>query len=137
MNITQAQYEYALRRIDELLPLVCEDNSDYNPNDPNEIELLIVSDVVERYENEHFPITPPTIGEIISDALEDANMTGKELAQKLGVSPSRISDFINDKAEPSLKVMCRMCSFLDIKPVEIVEAMNAHVKQEDAVAEIA
>lgn len=129
MKVSKDNYEYAQSRIDALLPLV---NDDTPMDDPLMKELMLVTDIVEAYEDEHVYIPVPTVGQIIADALEDANMTGKELAQKLGVSPSRISDFINDKAEPSLKIMCRMCSILDIKPVEIVEAMNAHVQQEIA-----
>lgn len=47
MEISKQQYEYALNRIEELLPLV----TDEAPlSDVNAIELTIVSDVVEAYE---------------------------------------------------------------------------------------
>ena len=53
MKITEQEYEAALKRIDELLLLV----TDYTPeDDPNLIELLKVSDIVEEYEDEHYPI---------------------------------------------------------------------------------
>ncbi|MBD5258080.1 MAG: hypothetical protein HDS52_05275 [Barnesiella sp.] len=52
-DISEKQYEYALDRIEELLPLV----SDETPSDDkNAIELAIVSDVVEAYEKIHYPI---------------------------------------------------------------------------------
>ena len=47
------EYEAALKRIDELPPLVTEDTPD---DDPNLIELLKVSNIVEEYEDEHYPI---------------------------------------------------------------------------------
>lgn len=53
MKITEKEYEAALKRIDELLPLVTDDTSD---DDPNLIELLKISDIVEEYEDEHYPI---------------------------------------------------------------------------------
>lgn len=53
MNITKEEYEAALKRIDELLPLVTDDTPD---SDPNLIELLKVSDIVEEYEDIHYPI---------------------------------------------------------------------------------
>ena len=53
MNITEEEYEAALKRIDELLPLVTDDTPD---NNTNLIELLKVSDIVEEYEDEHYPI---------------------------------------------------------------------------------
>ena len=53
MKIKEQEYEAALKRIDELLPLVT-----YNTpsDDPNLIELLKASNIVEKYEDEHYPI---------------------------------------------------------------------------------
>lgn len=53
MKITKEEYEAALKRIDELLPLVTDDTPD---SDPNLIELLKVSNIVEEYEDVHYPI---------------------------------------------------------------------------------
>ena len=47
MNVTKAQYEFALVKIEELLPLVPEDAS---PDDKDAVELSIRSDVVIEYE---------------------------------------------------------------------------------------
>lgn len=53
MKITKKEYEAALKRIDELLPPATDDTPD---SDPNLIELLKVSDIVEEYEDIHYPI---------------------------------------------------------------------------------
>lgn len=53
MEITEKEYEATLKRIDELLPLVTDDTPD---DAPNLIELLKASDIVEEYEDEHYPI---------------------------------------------------------------------------------
>lgn len=53
MKITKEEYEAALSRIVELLPLVTEDTPD---DAPNLIELLKVSNIVEEYEDVHYPI---------------------------------------------------------------------------------
>lgn len=53
MEISKQQYEYALNRIEDLLPLVTEETP---ASDKNAIELTIVSDVVEAYEKIHYPI---------------------------------------------------------------------------------
>lgn len=53
MEITEQQYEEALKRIDELLPLVSNETQD---DDRNLIELLEVSAIVEAYEDIHYPI---------------------------------------------------------------------------------
>lgn len=91
MDLTKQQYEYALNRIEELLPLVTDETP---ANDKNAIELAIVSDVVEAYEKLHYPITKPTVEELISLSIEEKGMTQKQLAKELGISPSRISDYI-------------------------------------------
>ena len=52
-KITKAQYEFALARIEELLPLV-DDNTP--SNDRNAVELTMMSDVVIDYEKENYPM---------------------------------------------------------------------------------
>lgn len=111
MEITRQQYEYALERIEELLPTV----DDQTPvNDRNVVELALLSEVVIEYESLHFPIAKPTIAELIDLALEERKMTQRELAKEIGVSPSRINDFITGRAEPSLKIAKRLCVSLGI-----------------------
>jgi len=113
IKITDVQYKYALARIEELLPLVDESTP---ANDRNAVELSLVSEVVIAYEKEHFPIEKPSIAQLIELALEEANMTQKQLASEIGVSPSRINDYITGRAEPTLKVAKSLCKVLSIQP---------------------
>lgn len=113
IDITNTQYEYALARIEELLPLVDESTP---ANDRNAVELSLVSEAVIAYEKKHFPIEKPTISQLIELALEEANMTQKQLASEIGVSPSRINDYITGRAEPTLKVAKSLCKVLKIQP---------------------
>ena len=53
-KITKEQYEFALARIEELLPMV-DDNTP--ADDRNAVELAMMSDVVIDYEKEHYPIS--------------------------------------------------------------------------------
>ena len=117
MEITKNQYEYALSRIEELLPLVTDDTS---ISDPLSIELEIVSDIVETYEKLYYPIEKPTIGELITISIEEKGMTQKELAKELGVSPSRVSEYINGKSEPTLRIARALCTVLGIAPAAIL-----------------
>ena len=57
-RITKEQYEFALNRIDELLPLITDDTP---ANDRNAIELTLMSDIVESYEKKHFSIGKPSV----------------------------------------------------------------------------
>lgn len=113
MDMSRQQYEYALNRIEELLPFVTDETP---ASDRNAIELAIVSDVVEAYEKLHYPIAKPTIGELISLSIEEKGMTQKQLAKELGVSPSRVSDYIAGRAEPTLRIARALCVILGIAP---------------------
>ena len=67
-KITKEQYEFALARVEELLPLV----DDSTPaNDKSMVELSVMSDIVIAYEKEHFPIEKPTVAELIELSLEE------------------------------------------------------------------
>ena len=117
MDITKQQYEYALTRIEELLPLVTDETP---TSDKNAVELTIVSDVVEAYEKLHYPIAKPSIGELISLSIEEKGMTQKQLAQELGISPSRVNDYISGRAEPTLRIARAICLILGIAPAAIL-----------------
>lgn len=113
-TISKAQYEFARQRVEELLPLV-DDNT--AANDKNAIELTLVSDIVIAYEKEHYPIAKPTVSELIESSLKEKGMTQRQLAQAIGVSPSRINDYISGRSEPALKIARLLCQTLNIPPV--------------------
>jgi len=111
-KITKEQYEFAQQRIEELLPVV----DGYDIKDKGAVELALLSDIVIEYEKEYFPIEKPTVAELISDGLKDKDMSKKGLAAELGVSPSRITEFVSGKSEPSLKQASLICKILGIPP---------------------
>jgi HTH-type transcriptional regulator/antitoxin HigA len=110
------QYQYALERIEDLLPLV----SGEDPNEEKAVELSIYSDIVIEYEKEHFPIEKPTPAELIQASLTEKQITQRELATQIGVSPSRISDYVSGRAEPTLRVASRLCLALGIAPAAML-----------------
>jgi len=111
--VTKNQYEFALDRIEQLLPLV-DDNM--SANDANAIELSVLSDLVIAYEKEHYPIGKPTVAELIELSLTEKRMTQKQLALEIGVSPSRINDYVSGRSEPTLKNAGLLCRVLGISP---------------------
>lgn len=115
-KISKEQYEYALGRIEELLPVV----DGYDTKQKEAVELSVLSDIVIEYEKEYFPIEKPTVAELIASGLTDKKMTQKELAGTLGVSPSRVSDFVAGRAEPSLKQASLICQCLGIQPATML-----------------
>ncbi|WP_298073396.1 helix-turn-helix domain-containing protein [uncultured Bacteroides sp.] len=116
-KITKEQYEFAVARVEELLPLV-DDNT--SANDRNAVELSMVSDIVIAYEKEHYPMEKPTVAELIELSLEEKGMTQKQLAHEIGISPSRINDYISGRSEPTLRVARLLCRILNIQPSAIL-----------------
>lgn len=55
--VTIAQYKWAMARVEELLPLV-DDNTPLD--NPNSIELELLSNMVADYSDEHFAIEEPS-----------------------------------------------------------------------------
>lgn len=95
------QYEWAVKRVEELLPLV-DDNTPLT--DPNSIELELLSNMVADYSEEHFAIGEPSLAEVMKLRMFEMGITQSGLAKLLGVSPSRISEYLSGKCEPTLKV---------------------------------
>ena len=116
-RITKEQYELALERIEELLPLVTDETPAI---DRNAIELTMMSDIVIEYEKEHYPIAKPSVADLIELSLEEKKMTQKQLASLIGVSPSRINDYVTGRAEPTLKIARLRCRTLNISPAAMM-----------------
>ncbi|MDR1202850.1 MAG: helix-turn-helix transcriptional regulator [Tannerellaceae bacterium] len=116
-KVSKEQYEFALAKVEELLPLIGDDTPS---NDKNAIELTLMSEIVISYEKEHFPIEKPTVSELIEFSLEEKGMSQKELAIEIGISPSRINDYIAGRSEPTLKIARLLCRVLNIPPAAML-----------------
>jgi len=112
-KITEAIYETALARIEELLPMVTDDTPKY---DQKAIELKIMSDIVIEYEECHFPIGNPSLADVMKMKLEQEAMSQRALAKKIGVSPSRVCEYLSGKSEPTLKIARSISKELNIEP---------------------
>ena len=97
----KAQYEWAVKRVEELLPLV-DDNTPRN--DPNSIELELLSNLVADYSEEHYALGEPALVDVLKLRMYEMGLNQKSLSKLIGVSPSRLSDYISGKCEPTLKV---------------------------------
>lgn len=116
-KITEEQYKFAQSRVEELLPLV----DDTTPlTDPKAVELMMMSDIVIDYEKEHFPIAKPTVAELIADGLKEARLTQKQLAAELGISTTRVNDFVSGRSEPNLRIAGRICQILKVRPAAML-----------------
>ena len=78
----QAQYEWAVKRVEELLPLVKDDTP---LNDPNSIELELLSNLVADYSEEHFALGEPTLVDVLKLRMYEMGLNQKSLAKLVGV----------------------------------------------------
>ena len=97
----ETAYRAAMERIEELLPLT-DDNTPLT--DKNLIELDLLSELVSEYEDEHYPIKSPLLIDVIKLRMYEMGLNQAKLSELPGVSPSRVSDYLTGRCEPTLKV---------------------------------
>ena len=83
-------------------------------NDKNLIELDLLSELVADYEEEHYPIKSPSLVDVIKLRMYEMGLNQAKLSELLGVSPSRVSDYLTGRCEPTLKVAREMSRKLNI-----------------------
>ena len=113
----EKQYESAMKRINELLEVVGEDTPE---DDIRSVELVLLSNLVTDYENEHYPIKKPTLIDVLKLRMYEMGLTQSALAALLGMNQSKISEIISGKSEPTLKQARKISQKLDIPPAIVL-----------------
>jgi HTH-type transcriptional regulator/antitoxin HigA len=108
---SKAEYEAIMARVNELVEIV-DDNTPQT--DRNYIELDFLADLVVAYEKEHYPIGKPSLPDILKTRMYEMNLTQKSLAEMLGISSPRISEYLTGKTEPTLQIARKMHRELNI-----------------------
>lgn len=114
---TKKEYIAITNRIEELLTLV---DNNTPTNDKNFIELDLLSDLVADYEETTEPIKAPTLVEAIKLRMYERGLNQKRLSELLGVSTSRVSEYLTGKSEPPLKTARDISQKLDIDPIIVL-----------------
>jgi HTH-type transcriptional regulator/antitoxin HigA len=114
---TEKEYKAICARIEELLLIV---DNDTSVTDKNFIELDLLSDLVADYEEAREPLQKPLLTELIRLRMYERGLNQKKLSELLGVSTSRISEYLTGKSEPTLKVAREISLKLDIDPAVIL-----------------
>lgn len=107
---TEDQYEATLSRIEDLM--------DAKPGTPDGEELELLATLVERYENEAFPVDLPHPIDAIKFRMEQANLTRQDLIPYIG-SRSKVSEVLNGKRALSLRMIRSLHKGLGI-PAEVL-----------------
>lgn len=108
---TEKEYQAIVERIEELLKFSANiENQESN----GYIELNLLSDWVADYEEKHYPVKKPVLAEVVKLRMAEKGLNQKKLSELLGVSTSRISEYLTGKSEPTLKVAREISVKLDI-----------------------
>ncbi|HEX9827732.1 MAG TPA: helix-turn-helix transcriptional regulator [Flavobacteriaceae bacterium] len=111
------EYNVIVDRIEILLQDV--DNIE-NTDAKGYIELNILSDLVADYEERNYPVKKPSLVEVIKLRMAETGLNQKKLSELLGISTSRISEYLTGKSEPTLKVARDISIKLDIDPTIVL-----------------
>ena len=100
MNIklikTEEDYEKALVRLEKIF--------DATPDSPDEDEAELLSILIEKYEEKHYPIEAPDPIEAIKFRVEQMGLKKTELTEILGYK-SRVSEILRKKRKLNLKMI--------------------------------
>jgi HTH-type transcriptional regulator/antitoxin HigA len=108
---TEKQYNAACARIEELLKLV---GNETPTDDKNFIELDLLSDLVADYEEAKYPVKGPELSEVIKLRMYEMGINQTKLSELLGISSSRVSEYLTGKSEPTLPVARNISRKLNI-----------------------
>ncbi len=109
----EQQYRWALNRVEEILPMV----TDHTPlNDPYSIELELLSGLVADYSDEHYAISEPRLVDMLKLRMYEMGLTQAALSKLIGISPSRVSEYLSGKKEPTVRQARIISTKLNIDP---------------------
>ena len=108
---TETEYEDALKRVETIM-----DQDSPSNEDLDEMELLVL--LIEKYEEEHYPISSPDPVEYLKFIMDKDGLTKKDMVKYIG-SPSKVSEVLSYKVKLSLNMIHNLNEGLGI-PLEIL-----------------
>ncbi len=114
---TEKEYNAIVARIEILLQ-----NPDNIENQETQgyIELNVLSNLVADFEENHFPVKKPTLIETMKLRMYERGLNQKSVSELLGVSTSRVSEYLTGKSEPPLKIARNISQKLNIDPIIVL-----------------
>ena len=110
---TEEDYNQVLERLSQIF--------DAKPNTKEGDELEILGILIEKYENENFPIELPDPIEAIKFRIEQLNYSQNDLAEVIGLK-SRASEILNKKRKLSLEMIRKLSEKLHIPTEVLIQA---------------
>ncbi len=110
---TEQEYKKALNRLENIF--------DAQLNTPEGDELELLSILIHKYENEHFPIDLPDPIEAVKFRMEQLGYTQNDLASVIGLK-SRASEILNKKRKLSLDMIRKIHTKMQIPTEVLIQA---------------
>jgi len=122
---TDLEHEQALERLMSLMDL------DLVPGSPEADELDVLALLIERFEQEHYPIDLPDPVEAIKFRMDQQGLTQKDLVPYIG-SASKVSEVLNGKRSLSLNMIRKLSDGLGISAdVLIREPVQKSISEQE------
>lgn len=93
---------------------------DADESSPAQVELNLLSSLVADWEDENVILDNGELANAIKKSLFEKNLTQKAAAELLGISPSRMSDLVHGRMEPSYRLLRALCKKLGISPAVVL-----------------
>jgi HTH-type transcriptional regulator/antitoxin HigA len=110
---TKSEYKKALTKLEKLF--------NAKPNTPKGDELELLSLLIEKYEQEKFPIDMPDPIEAIKFRMEQMGYTQNDLAKIIGLK-SRASEILNRKRPLTLEMIRNLHEKMNIPTQVLIQA---------------
>lgn len=107
----ELQYQEALEKIDALMVKI---GDDHNFDNPEFVMMDRLSELVADYEDRHYAIEIPSLIDVIKLRMYEMGLKQDDLAKLLGVSKSRISEYLRGKRDITLDVAKKLHNQLQI-----------------------
>lgn len=115
---SEQEFNAICARIEELLPQTW--GGDADESSPAQVELNLLSSLVADWEDENVILDNGELANAIKKSLFEKNLTQKAAAELLGISPSRMSDLVHGRMEPSYRLLRALCKKLGISPAVVL-----------------
>lgn len=109
---TKEQYEWAVNRVEQLLPLADESR----PNSPAMIELELLSNMVADYSEVHYAIGEPSLVDVLKLRMYEKGLTVKALSEIVGASTTKVKKLLNGDCEPTFGMARNISKNLGVDP---------------------
>ena len=120
---TEQEYNEACKRI---YTLINSSEKAIGPDSPEGEEMELLSLLVEKYEQEHYPIEAPNPIEAIKFRMEQMNLKQADVAPLFG-GKTRVSEVLKGKRPLTLKMITLLNRYLGI-PLESLVTGNKEIK---------